>query len=577
MGVFFNGRLWVSPATMSVVDDTQMYNRNLSVGNVLAIIGNASAGVKATTYRFGSAEEARSFFLEGSLVDAIGKAFDPSAQTYGPTTVIGIKVGDSAPSTLTLKDGAAANTITLTASSTGAIGNRIQVKIEDGTLIGKKLSTQLDTTVYSQDNVHRSLFSIQYTGSGSGATVTNDGATFTLFDGTNTVALDLTTHNTIKRLIVAIRTVPNWTVTAIAANGLAVDTSTIDIVTSAPAKASPYLVAAHFQAVIDWFNAPRREGFVTADFATSSSMELPANLPWTRMSGGTDNANPSGQEWQDCFDLLQLEDVQLVVPLSGSPSVHAMADTHCTFMSNIGRKERRAIVGPNLGTSDDDAVAAVQNINSDRTAYVHLGIYEFNSFGDPQPKLFPPYYTAAMIGGMFSGVDPGTALTNKAFKARGIERKLRNPTDTDVLINGGVLCIEQTNEGYKIVKSISTWLINDNFNRVEMSCGIALDFVSRNIRNALSVLIGERASPATMVRAEQICDSTLRELARPQPMGPEVIVGNADNPAWRNLVISIEGDVMRVEFECSPVIPVNYIPIVIHAVPFSGVLTQSGQ
>ena len=44
MPVFFNGRLWVSPATMSVVDDSAMYNRNLSVGNVVALIGKSVGG-----------------------------------------------------------------------------------------------------------------------------------------------------------------------------------------------------------------------------------------------------------------------------------------------------------------------------------------------------------------------------------------------------------------------------------------------------------------------------------------------------------------------------------------------------
>ena len=48
MGVFFNGRLWVSPATMSVVDDSAMYNKNLSVGNVLAVIGKSEGGKPMT-------------------------------------------------------------------------------------------------------------------------------------------------------------------------------------------------------------------------------------------------------------------------------------------------------------------------------------------------------------------------------------------------------------------------------------------------------------------------------------------------------------------------------------------------
>jgi hypothetical protein len=147
---------------------------------------------------------------------------------------------------------------------------------------------------------------------------------------------------------------------------------------------------------------------------------------------------------------------------------------------------------------------------------------------------------------------------------------VRNPTDTDQLINGGVLCVENTSTGYKVVQSISTWLVNDNYNRVEVSCGAALDFVARNVRNALDVLRGEKGSPIALSRAVSISDSTLRELARPEPQGPGVIVGDKVNPAYKNITASLEGDVLRVEFQCSPVIPINFIPVTIFAVPYSG-------
>jgi hypothetical protein len=186
-----------------------------------------------------------------------------------------------------------------------------------------------------------------------------------------------------------------------------------------------------------------------------------------------------------------------------------------------------------------------------------------------------PYILAALLAGAFSGVNPGTALTNKTIKVRGLERDLRNPTDTDQLINGGVLCVENTNSGFKVVKSISTWLVNDNYNRVEVSTGVATDFVSRNVRQALDILRGERGNPITLSRAISIAESTLRELSRPEPQGPGVIVGDAANPAYKNIVASLEGDVLRVEFQCSPVIPVNYIPVTIFAVPYSGTATAA--
>ncbi len=172
-------------------------------------------------------------------------------------------------------------------------------------------------------------------------------------------------------------------------------------------------------------------------------------------------------------------------------------------------------------------------------------------------------------------MNPGTPLTNKSIKVQGLERNLRNPIDTDVLINGGVLCLENTSNGYKVVKSISTWLVNDNYNRVEQSCGVALDFVMRNVREAVDVLRGTKGNALVLSRATSIAQSTLKKLAVDEPQGPGVLAGNKDNPAFRNIKAVLEGDVLSLVFECSPVIPVNYVLVTVYAVPFSGTATAS--
>ena len=56
--------------------------------------------------------------------------------------------------------------------------------------------------------------------------------------------------------------------------------------------------------------------------------------------------------------VLQQTDVQWVVPVSSEPSIHAMNDAHCAFMSTVGKSERRGIVGTAAGTTDASAIAA---------------------------------------------------------------------------------------------------------------------------------------------------------------------------------------------------------------------------
>lgn len=569
MAVFFNGRLWTSPAVMSVVDDSAMYNKNISVGNVLCIIGSAEGGEPYKPLRFGSASEARDVLVGGELLKAIEKAFDPSSETAAPATVIAMRIDPATQSTLTLKDAAAANVINLVSTGFGLYTTGIKVKVESGSLYGKKVSSQFGQNYYVKDNLYREMISVQYTGAELTATVTFDGTNLTLHApaGTKVVDLPVASYPTIQQMVDIINTQVGFVATVLDGNGqhYSVD---LDGVTAADCKTAAVKVTGTLAEVINWINGAG-EGFLNATKAVGA-LQPPVNKDWTYLTGGT-TGTATTTDYQNCFTALQSEDVQWVVPLSSSAAIHAMADAHCAYMSNVARMERRAVCGMALGSTDTVAIGAARDLNSDRTSLIHLGFYDYDSTG--KLTLYPPYMLAALVGGAFSGVNPGTALTNKALKVRGLERKLRNPTDTDPLIDGGVLCVEETKTGYKVVKSISTWLINDNYNRVEVSTGVAADFVSRNVRNALQSLLGQKGNPTTLMLAVEKTDSILRELARPEPIGPGVIVGDKTNPAFKNITASLEGDVLRVEFQCSPVIPINYIPIVIHAVPWSGTAT----
>lgn len=566
MPVFFNGRLWVSPATMSVVDDSAMYNRNPSVGNVVALLGKAIGGEPHKALRFGSAAEARAVLRDGELLRAVEKAFDPSAQTAGPAAVIAVRVDPATRSTLTLKDGTSANVIVLTAEGYGAFTNQIKVKVEAGSVSGKKLTTQFGSDYYTADNVARRAFEVQYTGTETTGTISITGSTVTLVAGaSSTTPIALADYPTVGKLVDRINAVAGFVATVLDGNADRPVLNGLDTVTTQNVKTAKYVVRADLQAIVDWFNG-LAEGFISAARAAGAGT-LPANIAFTYLSGGSDGTTTNA-EWQKGFDALQTEDVQWVVPISSESSIHAMADTHCSYMSNVARMERRCIVGGATGTTDDVAIEAAKSFNNDRTSYVHLGYYDYNAAG--ALTLYPPYLLAALLAGMFSGVNPGTALTNKSIKVRGLERKLRNPTDTDRLINGGVLCVEETQTGYKVVKSISTWLTNTNHNRVEVSVGVALDFVSRNVRNILDPLRGSKGTPQLISEAVSRVDSALRELARPEPIGPGVLAGDAENPPYKGITANLEGDVLRVEFQCSPVIPVNYIPVAIYAVPYSG-------
>lgn len=573
MGVFFKGRLIVSPTTVSDVNDDAMRNQNLSVGNVVALVGRSAGGKPKTALRFGSPQQAQAELVSGELLDAVLAAFDPSAETGGPATVVAVRVQPATQATGVIKDGSNAAVINLVSTGYGVRENLVAYKVEAGSVTGLRVTTQRGNAYYTKDNIARKAFSVNYLGAEATATVTvaENQLVLAAPAGTTVATLPFAEYATVQDVVDRINLVAGFSAAVEGDNYTGPTAAGLDFVTAQNIKGAAYTVTADLQAVVDWINGAQ-EGYLTATRAAGAGTK-PAVTPLTFLSGATDGTTTTS-DWAAAFEALQTVDVQWLTPVSPDGAIHAMADSHASYMSDIAGKERRCIVGTALNTSDASAVAAARALNSDRTSLVHLGHYNYGA--DGKLKLHPAYISAALVAGMFSGVNPGTPLTNKSIKVRGLERDVRNPTDTDELINGGVLCLENTGEGsqgYKVVQSISTWLVNDNYNRVEQSCGVALDFTMRNVRKALDVLRGQKASPIILSRATSIAQSVLAELAREEPQGPGVLVGNAESPAYRNITASIAGDVLRVQFEASPVIPTNYVLVTCFAVPFSGSAT----
>lgn len=569
MAVFFNGQRLVTPVTASAVNDDAMQSQNLTVGNALAIVGKSTGGKPKTALAFGSPEQARRALRSGELLDAVMKAFDPSDDTGAPSTVYAVRVNPAVQSVLALKDAADAAVINLTSANYGQADNLIKVKVESGAISGKTISVSYGTDYLHGDNIGRAALSIRYTGAEATAILAVAADKLTLTAGsTDPVEIAFADFSTVASVVDKINSLGSYTAQVLDRSDNMATLNGLDFVTAQDVKTAVYTVRADLQAIIDWFNSVAFE-YVTASRPDAVG-KVPANIPYTFLSGGTDG-NTITTDWYDALVALQNKDVQWVSAASGDPAVHALIDTHVDFASGTLRRERRAILGTALGTTDAQALEAAKALNSKRTSLVHIGHYAYDLSG--QLVLREPYMTAALIAAGFAGTNPGTPMTNKSLKVQGLERDLLNPTDTDELLLGGVMPVENTDTGYKVTQSITTWLGDQKYNNREQSCGAALDFTVRNAREALDVLRGTKSNPLLLSRAAAITKSTLSQLAREEPQGPGVLAGDAASPAFRNISAAIEGDVLRVQFECSPVIPNNYILVTVYAKPYSGSTT----
>jgi len=570
VGVFFNGNKLVTPTTASRVDVSAMQDTNVAGANTLVIIGKATGGKPQSVLSFGGPEAALATLRGGELCDAVVSAFSPSEDTGAPGTVLAVRVDPATQASLTLKDGTDADVITLTSVNYGLLDNQAMVKVEDGTDAGKMLTWFDGETYLHDDNVGKDVLSIQYAGAASSATVLISKDTLTLTLDAAPTAIDLNTYKTVADVANKINTLSGFTATVLNGAGTDVALGNLDFVTvAADVKTAAYTVTADLKAVVDWFN--NVAGSVITAVKIADAGTLPANIGYTSLSGGTIGVSTT-EDWTDALTLLQAEDVQWLAACSGDASIRAMVDAHCLYCTNTLRKERRAVLGTGLATSDADAILAAKSLNSKRSSLVHIGHYQYNAVSGLL-ELRPAYMTAVLIAAGFAGMDPGNAMSNKTLKVQGLERKLLNPTDTDKLLLGGVLPVEDTPQGYKVTQSITSWLGDGNYVSREQSCGFALDYTVRASRDALDVLRGQKQGPLLLSRAVALTETTLKQLAKAEPEGPGILSGDAASPAYRNITASISGDVLEVQYECSPVIPNNYILVTVYAKPYSGTAT----
>lgn len=568
MPVFFNGRLLTTPTVETLVNDGGLAPQSSNIGNVLTLVGISDGGIPKQPTVIRSVAHARQVLRSGELLFACEKALAPSADTNAPGVLMIVRANPAVQATLTLKDANDDDALVLQSTDYGAHTNGIQIKIEAGSLYGKKVTTRQDGRYFTGDNLQRSLLTLAYTGAGTTAKVTVTATQVSLqIDSADPTVIALAEYPTVRRLVERLSSEPDWTVTMTPGAADLAALNAIDGLTDANGKAQGgVILTGNLQVIIDWINSAA-EDLVTATRAVAA-VAVPANLPYTYLGGGSNGA-ATNQDWDDAFEALEAEDTQWIVPLSASSAVWGLADTHCQYMSTVGRKERRCFVGNNTGLSAEQATADAQALNSDRTAYVYPGFYDYNANG--VLTLMPAYLLAAMVGAAFAALTPGEPMTNKSLRIRGLETLVAMPSDTDYLIRGGVLAVYQNARGgYRVAKSISTWQNNQNYNRIEISTGFALDYVVRTVRERMELFIGRKGTYLSLQAIVEEAAGVLRTLAQAEPYGLGLLAGDSVNPPFRNLTAAITGDIVQLEFECSPVIPINYILVSVYANAYAG-------
>lgn len=278
----------------------------------------------------------------------------------------------------------------------------------------------------------------------------------------------------------------------------------------------------------------------------------------TFLTGGSEGATTFA-DWQAALDLLRTEFVNTIVPLTSDSAVHAAANAHAKFMAGPGRKERDVCLGTASGVTFEAAKALAVELNSRHCRLAFQDIERFNTSGVRQQ--WPPYFTAVLAAGMQAAAEPAEPLTFKFAEVLDVigHSSYNLVDDSDEIIDSGLLALDKVQgTGFRWLRNVTTYLIDDNLAYVEASSNQAVNITTFDLRVALEEAVGKKGFAGTINAAKTLAIAKLNEK-----------VDDTVITQWRNLSLSFDSDQLEVDVEIAPVGPVNFVKTTLHLVATS--------
>lgn len=275
-----------------------------------------------------------------------------------------------------------------------------------------------------------------------------------------------------------------------------------------------------------------------AEQSTGSSVSL--------LSGGS-VSSASLSDWTDALANIESSDLQIIVAWSDEANVHAEVATHLRAAALAGR-ERNAWVASAANESLSDLNARAKALNNRNIALVGQSLRLTSPTGEAVTR--PPMWLALMLAGMQAGSPIATPLTRKAPNVLDVFGAWDANRDAAEAIRSGVSALSRGPLGWRVERSVTTWLRDDNPIYSEVSANESVNASVRDLRAGLDGFIGEPNRSLTANRIKSIVEARLNR---------QVLDGVIKN--FRNVVLEDLGDTLRVNYEVAAVEPLNFISV----------------
>lgn len=312
---------------------------------------------------------------------------------------------------------------------------------------------------------------------------------------------------------------------------------------------------------------------------------LPDSLAETMLTGGAKGATSTASVLA-ALEKFEKFHVNAVVPLfsrdatadiadgltdSGSnytiAGIHQAVKTHLSLMKTTKRRsERQGYLS--MKASYDDCKEQAGVLADGRIQLMIQDVRQVDSQGTI--KWFQPWALASLVAGARGGAPIGEPLTFKFLNCSGI-RQTAQPMSTpeedivvgfdpdlqadDAILSGITFLEAPQTGGFRVVVDNTTYGRDNNFVWNRANVLYAADIVAFNFRNGLEITLVGRKNTVTVADIAGIATSILTGF-----LNQGITVATADAPqGFKNLVVRIEGNIVRVEVTIKLVEGIDFV------------------
>jgi len=430
--------------------------------------------------------------------------------------------------------------------SLGSTGHTADVVV---TVIGEDLSGLALTASYTFSAGDSADQTTSAFGSVSSIVANSTDALYTgelIVSGSKT--LDPADFNTLSEMIEAVDQFPN--VSAVYTAGKDYDPDAFDAFSDSDISVGngSAIVRCDLTEII---GALSSSNLVSAERATNGirSVAQSSSGSITAMLSGGSSSSANLSNWTTALTNIESSDIQIIVPWSGDEDVHGEIKKHLRNSAVAGR-ERNAWLGADANETLDQlhTRAKSSKMNDRNMALVGQSVKLVDPLGKTVTR--DPMWLALMLACMQAGTPVATPLTRKYPDVVDVLGQWDGNKDAGEAIQKGICSLCFGPFGWRVERSVTTWLKDDNPIYSEVSANESINASVRDLRGALDIYIGDANRSMTANRIKSIVEARLNR---------QVLDGVIK--AFKDVVLEDLGDTLNVNYTVASVEPINFIRI----------------